>query len=115
MGIVFISLFRLLVFAAIVGGLAIGAVVALEALAPGKGWKLRAIWAALFGGYVPALVPLGALIAEEGLSREGTIAILSLLVGGLIFAVLLGFPAAYFFARGREAKRNPASPADTFE
>ncbi|MCP5397580.1 MAG: hypothetical protein H6918_12810 [Sphingomonadaceae bacterium] len=108
-------LFGLVFLVALIAGLAIGAAFVLEAITPQTRWKLRAVWAGLFAGFLPITVPLAALVSETGFSSEGIIAILAVLVGGAMFAVLLGFPAAYFFLRAREAKRGAGQPSDAFE
>lgn len=111
-------MFMLLGIALLIGliaGIAVGAAFVLESIRPQIPWKQRAWWAALGGGFIPMLLPLIAIATEGGFSSEGFIAIAAILVAGIIAALLVGFPAAYFFARARESARGLADPVDTFE
>lgn len=99
----------------IVAGFSLGIALILDTQMPKMRWQRRALYAALGGAYIPMLLPIFILLIEVDGSAESMIAIIALLIGGLMLAGIVGFPATYWFCKRREAARGMLDPSKDFE
>ena len=95
----------------LVAALSVGVSFFLSTAAPKVAWRKRAILSALVASFIPMSLPIVVLLLGAGLSTEGLVAIISLVIGGVITAALVGYPVAYFYTKRRE----PPVDVDVFK
>lgn len=106
------------IIASVVGGIAFLWALAAAAAFAFHHWgqrlapRSRMIFAALAVGMLLALVPLVAIIGNEGFSVPGIIAIVTMLIGG-VFMSALCLPATWWVIRRLE--HGDDRPVQTFE
>ncbi len=105
----------LLVMVAVVVGLTLAIAFALDVMAPKSSWKMRAVWAALTGAFVPASLPILTILSETGFVPEVVPPVGALVIGAFILAAVICFPAAYVFSKKRAAGRFSADPGKDFD
>ena len=105
----------LLVMVAVLVGLTLAIAFMLDVMAPKTSWKMRAVWAALIGAFVPASLPILTLLSETGFTPEAIRPVGALVVGAFILAAVIGFPVAYVFSKKRAAGRFSADPGKDFD
>ncbi len=110
-----ISAFLGLIFAGgLVALIAIGMAFLLDVTMPTRSTNFRAILAACVAGFLPMLLPIAAILgATEGQSM--VIALIPLLIGAVLLALLIGFPVALWFSRKRESSGSGSIDSDTFK
>lgn len=100
---------------AIVALFALAFAFVLSVVSAGTSWRRRVAIAALGSGFVTTLPAFFAV----GFGLEGSagsfIPLASIFVLALFLSAIVGFPAAYFFTRRIEAKRNPPVEPGVFE
>ncbi|MEL6530681.1 MAG: hypothetical protein AAFQ27_12025 [Pseudomonadota bacterium] len=107
------GLFGLVFAIAFVAAIAIGMAFLLDVVARKASITIRAVVAALVAGFVPMSIPIGAVLSAT--DADPITALLPLFVGGFVLALLVGFPAAFFFTRNRVAARGDTIDPGTFE
>jgi len=93
--------------AAIAWGMSAG----LRFFAPRSTRRRRVAIAAATSGLLPILLPMASVLAKVGKDPEAIVSIVTLLVGGAIFAIGVGLPVALLHTRG-ETGRSSASTFD---
>jgi len=104
-----------LVMVAVLVGLTLAIAFMLDVMASRTSWKMRAVWAALIGAFVPASLPILTLLSETGFTPEAIPPVGVLVVGAFILAAVIGFPVAYVFSKKRAAGGFSADPGKDFD
>ncbi len=99
----------------LVAALSVGLAYILDTQAPNMGWRRRALYAAFGGAFIPTLLPITAVLLAAGDETAALIAgLVGILIGGFMFAGLVGYPVAYWFCKRREKARGSLDPAKEF-
>lgn len=110
-----LSLVPLVIFIAIIAVLAFVFARLFDRYARGIGWVWRAVLAALLASFIPTAP--GFLYLSMAMPGESLtfVDFLPMLIGGGVFALIIGFPVAYFVTRKKVREREQSMNPVTFE
>ncbi len=108
------GLFGLAFIVFFVAVLSLGLAFLLDVSAKKLGLVTRSVIAAILAGFLTMIVPVaGVLRVVEG--ETLLVVLMPLLVLGIVLALLVGFPVAYFFGRRRNRVRSEPVKPEVFE
>ena len=105
----------LLLMVGLVAGLSIGTAFFLDTSGTKLSLHKRAATGAAVGGLLSIILPLVAVLSGANDQIPTWIPVIAVIIMGVTFALLVGFPSAYLFLKKREEKQGGAVDPNTFE
>ncbi|WP_394728044.1 hypothetical protein [Altererythrobacter sp. GH1-8] len=99
----------------LVAALAIGTAFVLDTSASQMSLRRRAGIGAAVAGFLSMILPFVAVLSGANDQVPTWIPVIAVVVMGVTFALLVGFPSAYLFLKKREERRGAPVNPDIFE